>query len=312
MPLFHIDKNKLTMAKPINFNKEKDIQTLIENNLQVVFNCRFIDTEFSTDAKHAGRIDTLALSEDNNPVIIEYKKSASSELVTQSLYYLSWVKERKADFQLAVNKRLGKSIKIDWDDIRVICIAPEYRKYDIHAVNVIGANIELWQYKIYNTNTLYLEKIFPKSTSLIASPAGTKDKNPIMVEAGKKAAETRKTGSYTFNEHLDKCDENTKKVFQDLREFVFDINEAIQETPKKFYIGYKVSQNFLHIRTRKEKLLLSLKLNPKEFKIPKNGRDTTKAHHNFTGGELELTIRNMEELEESKKYIKMAFENIGG
>ena len=38
--------------------------------------------------QHAGRIDSLALSEEDNPVIIEYKKVESSELINQSLFYL--------------------------------------------------------------------------------------------------------------------------------------------------------------------------------------------------------------------------------
>jgi len=49
---------------------------------------KIVASEFSTGNLHAGRIDTLALSEDHNPVIIEYKKVASSELINQSLYYL--------------------------------------------------------------------------------------------------------------------------------------------------------------------------------------------------------------------------------
>lgn len=53
-----------------------------------MFNCRFIASEFSTGSEHAGRIDTPALSEDKNPVVIEYKKVESSELLNQSLYYL--------------------------------------------------------------------------------------------------------------------------------------------------------------------------------------------------------------------------------
>src|SRR5215510_10677392 len=102
MPLFHIEDRKLSIAKPINFEKEKEIQALIENNLEIVFNCKFIESEFSTGAEYAGRIDTLALSEDNNPVIIEYKKAASSELINQSLFYLSWIKDHRGDFQVAV------------------------------------------------------------------------------------------------------------------------------------------------------------------------------------------------------------------
>jgi predicted transport protein len=311
MPLFHVDNDKLSMAKPIKFNKEKEIQKLIENNLEVVFNCKFIDSEFSTGAEHAGRIDTLALSEDNNPVILEYKIIASSDLINQSLYYLSWIKDHKGDFQVAVEKRLGKNIEIDWNDIRVICIAPEYKKYDIHAVKMMGTNIELWQYKFYNTNILYLEEIFKKSTAFISPEIDTKDKNPIMVKAGKKAALTRQTGSYTFEEHLSICDDSFKNILLDLQEYILSIDETVEEAPKKFYIAYKVSQNFVCIEVKKNKLILFLKINPKDIEIPKNGRDVRNIGHYGTG-DLELTVSNMEEMEKSKDLIKKSFENIGG
>jgi predicted transport protein len=311
MPLFHIDKNSLTTARLINFNKEKEIQTLIENNLEVVFNCKFIATEFSTGPQHAGRIDTLALSEDNNPVIIEYKKAASSELVNQSLYYLDWINDHRGDFQIAVNKKLGENFEIDWSDIRVICIAPEYKKFDLHAVRIMGTNIELWQYKLYNTNTLYLEEVFKKSTVLMSTETDIKNKNPIMVEAGKKAAQTRQTGSYTFDEHLENCDDKTKKLLQELRDFILNIDETVEEAPKKLYIAYKVSQNFVCLETRKNRAILYLKLDPKEIAIPKNGRDVSLIGHYGTG-DFEISISNLEEMESSKKYIKSAFENIGG
>src|SRR6202162_1194088 len=40
--------------------------------------CRLVATEFSTGARHGGRIDTPALSEENKPVIIEYKNTESA------------------------------------------------------------------------------------------------------------------------------------------------------------------------------------------------------------------------------------------
>ena len=269
MPLFHIAKSKLSTAKLINFEKEKEVQDLIENNLEVVFNCKFVESEFSTGAEHAGRIDTLALSEDNNPVIIEYKKSASSELVNQSLFYLSWIKDHRGDFQISVNNRFGKNVKIDWDDIRVICIAPEYKKYDLHAVRMIGANIELWQYKLYNTKALYLEEIFRKSTALPSPSGEIENKSLVMVEAGKKAAQTRLTGSYTFDQHLGKCDERTKGLLKDLRDFILGIDESVEEVPKKFYVAYKVSQNFVCVEAHKGKIALFLKINQMKYKSPK-------------------------------------------
>jgi len=69
-----------------------------------------VSTEFQTGALHGGRIDTLAISEENNPVIIEYKKVESSELINQSLFYLSWIKDHKGDYEIAVQKKLGQDV----------------------------------------------------------------------------------------------------------------------------------------------------------------------------------------------------------
>ncbi|HEY54080.1 MAG TPA: hypothetical protein G4N94_11545, partial [Caldilineae bacterium] len=147
MPLFEIHKDNMNSVEYTNFKTEKQLQRLVEKNLDTIFSCRFVASEFSTGTQHGGRIDTLALSEDNNPVIIEYKKVESSELINQSLFYLSWIDDHRGDFEIAVQKQLGHGIEIDWSDVRVICIAPGYRKYDLHAVKVMGANIELWRYR---------------------------------------------------------------------------------------------------------------------------------------------------------------------
>jgi RecB family endonuclease NucS len=72
MPLFSISSQWLTAVEQTNFSAEKDLQSLVEKNIQTVFNCRLVASEFPTGAQHAGRIDTLALSEDHNPVIVEY------------------------------------------------------------------------------------------------------------------------------------------------------------------------------------------------------------------------------------------------
>jgi len=60
----------LVPVEQTNFAVEKKLQSLIKKNLAAVLYCRFVASEFSTGVLHAGRIDSLALSEDNNPVII--------------------------------------------------------------------------------------------------------------------------------------------------------------------------------------------------------------------------------------------------
>ena len=304
MAIFEIDKGKARRVRLSEFKLEKDLQKLVENNLETIFNCRLIATEFTTGNIHSGRIDTLAISEDNNPVIIEYKKVASSDLINQSLYYLHWIRDHKGDFQIAANRTLGKDTEVDWSDIRVICLAPEYKKYDLHAVQVMGANIELWQYKTYDNGILNIEEVYKRTTSTTnQDTADIGSKNPVMVEAGKKAALTRKTATYTLEEHFENLDENILELFNTIRDYIVTIDSSIEETPKKNYIAYKTSQNFACLQTYKKKLTLFLKLDANEVNpMPKQGRDVSEIGH-FGTGNFELIIKDLADFEETKLLI---------
>ncbi|MBF2709268.1 DUF5655 domain-containing protein [Flavobacterium soyangense] len=312
MAIFEIEKGKAKRVRLSEFKLEKDLQRLIEENIGIIFNCQLIATEFSTGNIHSGRIDSLAISEDFNPVIIEYKKVASSDLINQSLYYLHWIRDHKGDFQVAANKGLGKNIEVDWSDIRVICIAPEYKKYDLHAVQVMGANIELWQYKLYENGILNIEEVYKRTNTISREVGDFNEKNPVMVEAGKKAAITRKNAVYTIEEHFDNLDKSLVDLFNTIRDFITSLDSSIEELPKKNYIAYKTSQNFVCLQTYKKKLTLYLKLNPDEVKpMPVQCRDVRNIGHYGTG-EFELTIKDVIDFEETKYLISDAYKNIGG
>ncbi|ENW80177.1 hypothetical protein F908_02376 [Acinetobacter sp. NIPH 284] len=313
MPIFDINNNlQLRTVQKTNFPLEKDLQTLIENNLITVFNCRFIASEFSTGAIHAGRIDTLALSEDNNPVIIEYKKVESSELITQSLFYLHWIQDHKGDFEIAAQKVLGNNIEIDWSDIRVICIAPNYKKYDLHAVQVMGANIELWRYQLFSNQSLYLEEVFHNTTSNTPVTLNQTAKNPVMVAAGKKAAITRNIGQYTIESHLQNKSKEVIELMEALQDMIMGFDDSIEEIPKKYYIAYKSTQNILTVEVRLRNLKIYLKLKPEDIPVnTPNYRDVSNiGHHGI--GDVEFTITNLNELIDTKPFIELAYNKIGG
>jgi predicted transport protein len=311
MPIFQISNQKLFPVEQTNFVTEKELQSLIEANLGPVFNCRFVASEFSTGAQHAGRIDTLALSEDSNPVIIEYKKVESSELINQSLFYLSWIHDHRGDFHIAVQKSLGNEVKVDWTDVRVICLAPNYKKYDLHAVQVMGANIELWRYRLFKNSCLYLEEVFQKTVST-SHDLPANDKSPVMIAAGKKAALTRATGIYTFEQHISGKSETIKEIVFDLRDFIMNLDSAMEEVPKKFYVAYKISQNIVCMEIKKHKVILYLKLNPKETaNLPSVARDVSDIGHYGTG-DLEITVSSAQDLEAAKEFINTAYQKVGG
>ena len=307
MPLFQRTKATLNTVEQTNFDSEKALQHLIEQNLETVFNCRFVATEFVTGALHGGRIDTLALSEDNNPVIIEYKRIESSELINQSLFYLAWIQDHRGDFEIAAQKTLGSDTEVDWSDIRVICIAPNFRKYDLHAVQVMGANLELWSYRLYKNDSLYLEEVFQKSIG--ASSSTSRDSS---LTAGQKAALTRKTGTYTFDEHIKGRPKSTQQMAVALQEFMIGLDPSMEESPKKFYVAYKTSQNIVCMEVQQKRLLLYLKLDPSTLgDLPKFARDVREIGHYGTGG-LELSVKNESDLEAAKKFCELAYHKVGG
>lgn len=311
MPLFEINEKGLASIEPTNFGREKVLQDLIERNLSSVFNCRFVATEFPTGEQHGGRIDTLALSEDDNPVIIEYKKRESSELINQSLFYLAWIVDHRGDFEIAVQQSLGANVNIDWSAVRVICIAPNYKRYDLLAVEVMGANIELWTYRLYRDDLILLEEVGQRATrSGQGSDASGKD--PVMVEAGRKAAITRATGTYRFEDHVEGKPDAIKDLAYTIQERILEVDPSIEENPKKMYVGYRTTQNIACMEVQNQKILLFLKLDPKQEPGPAGlSRDVSKIGHYGTG-DLELTLLSTKDVDVAMPYVELAFRSVGG
>jgi predicted transport protein len=310
MPLFRVAGSDIHPVPQADFSKEKELQQLVEKNIERVFSCRLVASEFSTGSIHGGRIDTLALSEDNNPVIIEYKKVVSSDLVNQSLFYLAWLEDHRGDFEVAARKSLGSRVEIDWESIRVICIAPSYRKYDVHAVQVMGRDIELWTYRRFSNDTFYLEQLQQGET--IESGATVGGKNPVMVAAGKKAAETKRTATWTVEGHLKDKPAAVVQLFQQVQEFMVSLDPAIEESPKKQYVAYRTTQNIMCVEIQRQKVTLFVKLDPKKHPGPAGiSRDVTRIGH-FGTGDLEITVKSLADLEAAKPFIQRAYRQVGG
>ena len=198
-------------------------------------------------------------------------------------------------------------------DIRVICLAPGYKKYDLHAVQMMGANIELWQYRLYESGALYLEEIYIKSLVGAVEPSnGATVKDPVTVAAGRKRRSPRRTASYTVEQHFDGVDESLAVLANDLRDFIMNLDESVGEAPKKYYIAYKLTQNFVCMEIKKSKVLLYLKLDPGQVgELPRNARDVREIGHYGTG-DLEVTVTSADDVDSAQALVRLAFERVGG
>ena len=125
---------------------EKQLQTMIEQNMETFFGVRFLKSEYMITS---GRMDSIGIDENNSPVIFEYKRSTSENVINQGLFYLDWLLDHKADFKLLVIEKFGMEVanQIDWSVPCVICIANDFTRYDVHAVNQMQRNIKLVKYR---------------------------------------------------------------------------------------------------------------------------------------------------------------------
>ena len=155
--LFKI-KNKIEEMVSSEVLLEKELQTLIEENMEKFFGIRFLKSEYVITN---GRIDSIGIDENNCPVILEYKRSSNENVINQGLFYLDWLLDHKADFKLLVIEQMSKEIAdlIDWSVPCVICIASEFTKYDIHAVNQMQRNIKLVKYRKYDDELILFEHL---------------------------------------------------------------------------------------------------------------------------------------------------------
>lgn len=104
--LFRLDGDTATELESTSAKIEKSLQDKIESNLDIYLGVHFLETEYSTGSKHGGRIDTLGIDENGSPVIIEYKRSMNENVINQGLFYLDWLLDHKAEFELIVLTRI--------------------------------------------------------------------------------------------------------------------------------------------------------------------------------------------------------------
>ncbi|MGE4555120.1 MAG: DUF5655 domain-containing protein [Candidatus Paceibacterota bacterium] len=239
MPIFKIKNNKTSQIKTSSFRNEKELQNLIDDNLEDIFGIRHIAQEVKTDS---GKIDSLGLDENNAPIIIEYKWGEQDEAIIQALSYLNWLVKNKWEVEKIIKNKIGEKVKIEWGQPKVIVVAQSFSKRVKDAIEHLGENIELWTYSKYGDDILVVE-LFGVSTP------NTKSKRRVT---------EIKYESFNVDDHLKRGNKEMVAIFKELEKAILQFGESIEEKPTKFYIGYWHNRIFCKIRFRKSKLRISV------------------------------------------------------
>ena len=286
--LFKIKPN----VKKINGNTvliEKEIQTIIENNMFQFFGVTFLASEYSFDG---GRMDSIGIDENYSPVIFEYKRTQNENVINQGLYYLNWLLEHKDSFELLVLKKLGKqySDQIDWSIPRVLCIAGDFNKYDEEAIKQINRKVTLFKYRKYDDDLIIFEQL---------------NTNNVIPLSDTSSNSSNAKSDTTFLENVEKISPKLKSIYESLKEFALSLGDEVSFEPLKLYGAFKRITNFCSIVVLQNKLKMFFKLEPSKYN-DKCLRNVTELGHWGTGN-LEITITDESQIELAKQLIQDAY-----
>jgi predicted transport protein len=299
--LFRLQNGKAKEFQGDASGLEKPLQILIENNLESLLGIRFLATEYSTGKTHAGRIDTLGLDENHCPVILEYKRSSSENVINQGLFYLDWLMDHQAEFKLLVMDKLGKPAAdlIDWSAPRLICVASDFTKYDGHAVQQINRQIELVRYRLFGSELLLLESA---NTPISTRTSTGSDRSPVAT-----AIRVRSSDKHVA-ESLQELSSEMAELLASMEDYVLSLGDDVQRKELKLYLAFTRLKNFATIVIQKNRFLLFLHLDPDQLGVlPENARNVRETGHWGTG-DIELSIANSREFDLAKPLIQMAYE----
>lgn len=272
---------------------EKELQTLIEQNMETFFGVRFLKSEYVITN---GRMDSIGIDENNSPVIFEYKRSQNENVINQGLFYLDWLLDHKANFKLLVIEKLGMETanNIDWSVPCVICVAHDFTKYDIHAVNQMQRNIKLVSYRKYDNDLLLLEHL------------NTPTVKPI-VENTINDSDVKNSAPKSHIEKLAAVSDDLKNLYYAICDFIESLGDDIVSNQLKLYLAYKKVQNMVCIEIYNKQIILFLKLNPETVNLEKGfTRDMRNIGHYGTG-DLQIIVKNAVDFEKAKPLLEKAY-----
>lgn len=293
--LFHQTGGTLTELASTSSPLERALQTTFEANLDTLLGVRFLASEFVTT--NGGRMDTLGIDENGYPVIIEYKRERSENVINQGLFYLDWLMDHRGDFELLVRDKFGKEAAdaIEWSAPRLICIAADFTRYDEHAIKQMSRNIELIRYRRFGDDLLLLDLLTTVSTK------------PLPVSDPR----TGKPQKYKTNaQYLADANEDLANLHADVETFMLGLGDDVVQKELRFYFAFKRIKNFACVEVKPQLgiIRLFLKVDPSSLILEEGfTRDVRKIGH-FGTGDLEVNLQGHEDFERAKPLIVRSYE----
>jgi len=290
-----------------DFDYEKQIQKLIENNLSSVFpSLEFITTEYRIDNL---RPDSIAFDTETKAfVIIEYKNVKHRGVLDQGMSYYQLLQEKKENFILLYQKIKGKLVSVDdinWDETRIIFISPIFDEHQRRANLSSSLPIELYEIKKYENDIITLNRLESGSKSSV-SKNGSKAERKMSISLDEYDIDDYLNGKYNRS-----CEgtEEIKKLYKKMLDIISNSFENLEFRQKKLYGGFYSTQDGSSVCTfvtNKGKLSLYYSTTKKDL-IPLSDfvRDESRGHWGL--GNFGSVILNENDIKKALPIIEIVY-----
>ncbi|SFC59905.1 endonuclease NucS domain-containing protein [Streptomyces aidingensis] len=283
---------------------ERQVQSLIERNMEAMLGIRFLASEYETGPRHRGRIDSLGLDENGSPVIVEYKRRRDANVISQVFSYLSWLDDHRHEFTMLVQARLGSdaAASIEWGDPRLVCIAGDYTWHDEQAVGSMGRRIDLVRYRDFGDGLLTLELV----ASAPAPPSAVRRRATDRRARGAAASVASSQGVREVLEHLP---DSLRDLYEELHSRLIAPGD-VESVFKQHYIAYRRMVNIacVHFQPAGHTIVVYLKVDPSKVELRESFTRDVRDKGHWGTGDLEVRIKSRADLERAEKLIRLAYD----
>ena len=302
MKLYTITNEILKSVSPDNFKLEKEIQNLIEKNLNELFGLQFVKSEYPIKNF---RVDTLGFNNETKSfVIIEYKKDKNYSVIDQGYTYMSLLLNNKSDFILEYNENCEGTLRkddVDWSQSRVIFISPQFTEYQKHSINFRDVPFELWEIKRYENNLLGL--IQHKTTSEESISTISDNKVGVVNQV------TKQIKVFTEEYHLNynkKRPEWVNEIYFKLKDRILNLGE-VEIKPNGNYISFRRKSPFVDVVFYMNGLYTIINMKEGTLNDPNNLMKTFGGKGHWGNGDFYTTIDNNTDLDYMMFLINQSY-----
>lgn len=297
MKIYTNKKGKLVEVKPKPFKLEREIQKLFEENLNALMGLNLVRSEFTIKNK---RIDTLAFdSQAGAFIIIEYKRDKNVSVVDQGFTYLSLMLENKADFVVAYNEQLNKTMKmadVDWSQTRVVFVSPSFTENQIQATNFKDIGIELWEVQQFEDGNISIRQIKQSNSATSIKP--------IAQQSSVIQKVTSEIKVYSEADHESAVDAEIFELYEKFRDAILNLADGIEVSPQKLYIALKKNGNLACIQLQKKNLKIYIGAKKGTLEDPKKLAKDVSAIGHYGTGDYEIQVNSDKDLEYIMSLVK--------